>query len=110
MTTIVFYRTEEGILGFKAQDHAGYAPEGSDIVCAAISALTQTTVVGLNEVVGVSCQWEMDDGFLSCFLPRDLSQDQWEQSQIVLETLFKGLAAIRTDYDEYLSIREVQSL
>ena len=50
-------------MGFKAQDHAGYAREGSDIVCAAISALTQTTVVGLNEVVGVSCQWEVDDGF-----------------------------------------------
>lgn len=110
MTTVVFYKTQKGLLGFEAYDHAGYGYEGSDIVCAAISALTQTAVVGLEEVVGIPCQWEIEDGSLTCFLPRDLSQDQWVQSQVVLQTLYKGLTTIRKDYGEYLSIREVQSL
>ena len=49
MTTItVFYRGER-IAGFRAKGHSGYAESGSDIVCAAVSAITQTACLGLME-------------------------------------------------------------
>ncbi|WP_418627334.1 ribosomal-processing cysteine protease Prp [Anaerosinus sp.] len=35
------------VVGFSAKGHAGTAKHGKDIVCAAISALTQTTALGL---------------------------------------------------------------
>ncbi|MBQ9855288.1 MAG: ribosomal-processing cysteine protease Prp, partial [Clostridia bacterium] len=48
MTKVVFYSDEKGMIwGFEASGHAGYAESGSDIVCAAISALTQATAGGL---------------------------------------------------------------
>ncbi|MCI7181565.1 MAG: ribosomal-processing cysteine protease Prp [Schaedlerella sp.] len=30
--------------GIKISGHAGYAPQGQDIVCAAVSAITQTLI------------------------------------------------------------------
>lgn len=44
MITITF-KSEDGVCqGFDAVGHAGYGPKGQDIVCAAVSALTQGTV------------------------------------------------------------------
>ena len=44
MTTVTFFREGSAYLGFQAGGHAGQAPRGEDIVCAAISA-----AVGLAE-------------------------------------------------------------
>ena len=69
MTKVVFYLNEKGdISGFEASGHAGYGVSGSDIVCAAISALTQATAGGLSEVVKAPIQTRMDEdtGYFSC--------------------------------------------
>ena len=39
MTTVTFRTEGERITGFDSQGHSGYAEEGSDIVCAAITSL-----------------------------------------------------------------------
>ena len=40
MTKVTFYQNSENqCVGFTSEDHAGYAQEGEDIVCAGISAL-----------------------------------------------------------------------
>lgn len=41
MTRITLFRSRSHAIGFEAEGHTGYAEEGSDIVCAAVSALTQ---------------------------------------------------------------------
>ena len=45
--TEVFRNALGLVVGFSAKGHAGTAKHGKDIVCAAISALTQTTALGL---------------------------------------------------------------
>ena len=48
MTKIFLYvRGKDDIRGFLSAGHADWAEEGSDIVCAAVSALTQTCVNAL---------------------------------------------------------------
>ena len=45
MTRVTFYQnSEKQCVGFDVKGHAGYAEEGEDIVCAAISALVINTV------------------------------------------------------------------
>lgn len=46
----------------------------SDIVCAAISALTQAVVIGLNEVIGLQTALEIEDGYIYCMLPKAVSE------------------------------------
>ena len=45
MTHITIYKsTNGGIVGFRSAGHAGYAEEGSDIICSAVSILTFNTI------------------------------------------------------------------
>jgi uncharacterized protein YsxB (DUF464 family) len=39
-----------GDLTIDVKGHAGYAPHGQDIVCAAVSAIVQTAVLGLESI------------------------------------------------------------
>ena len=38
MTTVTFLTEESRIIGFDAKGHSGYAEEGEDIVCAAVTS------------------------------------------------------------------------
>lgn len=109
MTTVKFFRQGKIIKGFLAQDHTGFAPHGEDIVCAAVSALTQTAILGLTEVVDVPVQVEIDDGYLRCMLVDQPGEQDDQDSQIVLNTLYKGIQAICAEYGDFVKIEEVES-
>ncbi len=44
ITVIVYQRSDGEYIGFETSGHAGYADEGYDIICAAVSALTVNAV------------------------------------------------------------------
>lgn len=109
MTNINFLKTEVGWQGFKAYGHTGFANRGEDVVCAAVSALTQTTILGLKKVLEIECKVKVQetDGLLICLLPDQLSAKQWELAQIVFRILYEGLVAIQAEYGKYVRVKEV---
>jgi len=98
-----------GWRGFLAYGHSGFAGHGEDIVCAAVSALTQTAVLGLQHVLGIECLVWMDEseGSLLCLLPENLGCEVWKQAQLVLRVLYVGLLATEEEYGNYVSVKEV---
>ena len=96
-TAVAFYRRPDGsLIGYRAQGHAGYAEYGSDIVCAAISALTQATLNGLKNVLRAPVMFEIDDraGLLEARLAPETPEETVKQAQLLLVTLLEGLQAI----------------
>ena len=96
-TTVTFYRRSDGNLtDYRAEGHAGYADYGYDIVCAAISALTQSTLNGLQNVLKAPVMYEIDDqvGLREARLTPEVSEAQLQQAQLLLVTLQEGLQAI----------------
>ncbi len=49
MTKLIFFKNGEHYIGFSCKDHSGYAQEGYDIVCAAISSAVQITAAYLEK-------------------------------------------------------------
>ncbi|HHU61796.1 MAG: ribosomal-processing cysteine protease Prp [Bacillota bacterium] len=109
MTRIDFYKTDHGWQGFKAHGHTGFGVHGEDLVCAAVSALTKTSVLGLVKVLGITCKIEEDeqDGLLLCLLPRGLSKEVRQQAQLILKVLYEGLTTLELDYGKYIAVKEV---
>lgn len=106
MIKIVFDRDAEGrILGFMAEGHAGYADAGEDIVCAAVSAVLQTAVIGLQDVLHVELDLFMDHGDMKVKLPKDISPKQAEGAIVLFETMRLGLESIAMDREEYVIIK-----
>jgi uncharacterized protein YsxB (DUF464 family) len=107
--TVSFFRRPDGALtGYRAQGHTGYAEAGEDIVCAAVSALTQTTLNGLQNVLKAPVMFEIDDeaALLEARLTPQATEAQVEAAQLLLETLLEGLRAIERSYPRNVRIIE----
>jgi len=98
------------IHSFKMTGHAYYDDPGKDIVCAGASASSIGAVNALEELVGVIPIIEMGDkGYLYVELPADLSTDQYEKAQLLLEGMLVTLKSIERDYGQYIRIYDKRS-
>jgi uncharacterized protein YsxB (DUF464 family) len=96
------------INGFTCLGHAGYSEKGTDIVCAAVSALTQSAILALDRLVGVNLTLKADakTGFMDCSWKNIPSK--MEQSQLVIGMVALGLAEIQKQYPDHLNVNEVE--
>ena len=101
MIRVSLLRDAEGrVSGFACKGHAGYAEEGSDIVCAAVSVLSITCANALQSVAGAEPEITEKDGFLTASLREDqLSHD----SQVILRTFEQGICDMAASYPKYIS-------
>jgi len=107
MTTVAFFQSPSyGLIGFEAKDHSGYAEAGEDIVCAAVSALTQAVLNGLTSVVKAPVMFDVDDekAILTACLTPECTKEQLEKAQILLQTLLEALQAIARQYPRNVRI------
>jgi hypothetical protein len=105
MITIEIKRDRSyNIISFAGSGHAEYGEYGQDIVCAGISAIMQTAVLGLTDYLDFDINIDVKDGWLDCQLTSDIAQDQ--QVKAILETMLVGLKSIQEEYSEYIKIIE----
>ena len=100
MTTVTVFRRPDGALsGFDCRGHALYADAGEDIVCAAVSALTQGTLNGLLNVLKAPVDYHIDekDGILTAALG-EVPEGKRAGAQLLLQTLVSALQMIEADY------------
>ncbi|NLY92174.1 MAG: ribosomal-processing cysteine protease Prp [Firmicutes bacterium] len=112
MTLVRFFRKTGRFVGFEAKGHTGYAPSGQDIVCAGISTLLQTAVLGLKELADVDLQVKQEpkSGLLICRLGETVDEEKLAKADLILNLTFLGLQQIVADYRKYvqISFEEVQ--
>lgn len=111
MITITVYRQGRIIHGFATEGHAQSAPEGQDIVCAAVSAIVQTAVFGLHEIAGLTmeCTLDPEHDRVMRMLPRDLRQKNeqaYHDAQVILATMIVGLKSAAHEHSEFVNISE----
>lgn len=100
-------RRPDGLITrFRVTGHAGYADRGQDVVCAAVSVLSQATVLGLEHVVGLRPDVRVKPGFLSCSLPEELGTDESRRAQDILETMVLGLKNLAASHPGFLQVQE----
>lgn len=105
MITVSFIREKGLYTGFDCSGHAGYADAGSDIICSAVSALTQTTVLGITEVAQIPARVTIkNEGHIHCCIGKDTSDTQRKEADLLLSTLSMGLHAVDESYPGYLKI------
>ena len=100
MITVTFERKEDRVISFTAEGHAGYAEAGSDIVCAAVSAILITAANGVVSVLGIDAPVRQTDeiGFLRLDLPDDLTEEQRRDASLVLAVAQQGLQSVSEQY------------
>lgn len=107
MITVRLKRNEkQEILAFSVSGHADFAPHGEDLVCASVSTVTFGTINALHALVTQEIEVEKgDSGFLSCKLSENCSKKQFEQAQLLFESMVIMLKQIELLYvNQYIEI------
>ena len=93
MTKVQIQKQKGNTTGFVVSGHSGYAEEGSDIVCSAISATAQMVCVGLENVLNLNPTIKIDGkkAYLSCKLPKQITNEQIQQAQILFSSFEKSV-------------------
>ena len=107
MTRCEFFTDDDRITGFTVSGHSGYAEAGTDIVCAAISAVVSMAEATINDVCGAKAKVRVksDDARITLTLPA--SCDEEESVQAVLAGMMLTLISLRDDYPDYIEVLEV---
>ena len=107
MTKCEFFRDHERITGFSVSGHSGYAEAGSDIVCAAISAVVGMVEATINDVCGGKAKVRVKEADARITLTLPTVCEEEEAIQAVLAGMMLYLLSLRDDYSDYIEVLEV---
>ena len=107
MTRCEFFTEDDRITGFSVSGHSGYSEAGTDIVCAAISAVVGMTEATINDVCGGKAKVRVkeEDARITLTLPATCEEE--ESIQAVLAGLMVYLCTLRDEYPDYIEVLEV---
>ena len=87
--------------------HSGYAEAGSDIICAAVSAVVTMADATINDVCGAKAKVRVKEEGARVTLTLPVSCDEEESVQAVLAGMMLTLMGLRDDYPDYIEVLEV---
>lgn len=103
MIRVEIVRNRAGsIESFCVTGHANTAPHGADIVCAGVSALTDSAVLGLERYLGRKLTLQAGSGLLAV----NLAAPPDERTDAILETMLLGIKEIARLYPRIVRIVE----
>ena len=109
MTTVTFHSEGSRVTGFEVQGHSGYAPEGEDIVCAAVTSAVRLVECAVNDVLGLEAPVKVreKDASISLRLPNGLGQTNESTCQTLLVALMVHLVQLAEEYPDNITVLEV---
>jgi len=108
MTTVKFRTEGKRITGFDAEGHSGFAPQGEDIVCAAITSALRLVECTINDVMGLAASVKVSEktARISFRLPGGLAQGAESTCQALLTGLMVYLTDLHEEYPDFVEVLE----
>ena len=109
MITIKIKTNKSNIMSFDILSHALenreaiLAGDAYDMICNSVSVLSQSVIIGLDEVLKLNVNYQIKDGFLSMNL-EGLSLEQIKQAQVLLKTFELSIISTIQSLDDMLGI------
>ncbi|MGL5381428.1 ribosomal-processing cysteine protease Prp [Clostridium sp.] len=100
MIKVRIFQKDNLSLGFKIKGHALSRREMEsatgdvyDLVCNSVSVISQSTLIGIEEVLKLPVKYEIQDGFLHMNLT-SLTSEEIEKAQVLLLTFEKSIESL----------------
>ena len=104
MTTAEFHTEGRRITGFTVRGHSGYAPEGEDIVCAAVSSAVQLTANGITEVLHCPAEVSVEENAVTL---RTSGQPSRE-TEAFLDAFRLHMEVLAEEYPSFIQLRYME--
>lgn len=99
-----FRRKGRRITGFSVSGHAGYADNGKDIVCAAVSSAVQMAANGVTEILHFPAEVSAKGDTVSLFLEGEGS----ESVLAILDAFRLQMEILEEQYPKFIRIRYLE--
>lgn len=106
MINIRLVRKNNNFIKLEVCGHSGYDILGRDIVCAAVSTIAQSVIIGLEKVICKDFYYRIDNKNASVFV--DISRydkGNISKAQILLNTFKYTIDSLILDYGKYIKMR-----
>ncbi len=100
MITAKFRCSNNRKVGFSISGHAGYAENGRDIVCAAVTSAVELCANGITEIIGVNADVAVNENEIILSLP----QNSDERAYDFMEALFLHLNLLSQNYGKNVKV------
>ena len=107
MTRCEFFTENDRITGFTVSGHSGYAEAGSDIICAAVSAIVTMAEATINDVCGAKAKVRVKDEQTRITLTLPATCEEEESVQAVLAGMMLTLVSLAEEHPDYIEVLEV---
>ena len=109
MTLVTFHTEGSRSGGFEVKGLSGYASEGEDIVCAAITSAVRLTECVVNDVLGLEASVKVreKDTSITLKLPGGLGETNEDTCQALLAGLMVHFVQLSEEYPDFISVMEV---
>ncbi len=109
MTDITITRKDNSIVEVSASGHTGYGVSGEDIVCAGVSTLIQSALLGLLQVAKINVKFDVNEekGLLRFTLPERLTAEERHDADVILNTMLCGLQDFYTEYSDFINLEVI---
>ena len=106
MTKVTIEKCNGSIVKVTCDGHTNYGESGEDIVCAALSSIVQTAVLGLFKVAEVNIEMERDDerGYLMFALPENISEEEQKRANVITETMLLGISDLNEGFSDFIEL------
>ena len=110
MINVIVIKEKQTIKTLEATGHSGYAEQGNDIVCSAVSTLMETLANGIMEVVKAKAQIIYDENIphISVTL-LETDQDKMEKAQVLMQSTLLGIKGVAYEFSKFIKIKEKQN-
>ena len=109
MVKVKIKQHNDNIVGFVMNSHAmgndrdfsndsALVGEAFDMICNSVSVLSQSVIIGLDEVLELNSTYEIQDGYLKLDL-QDFNLEELSQAQVLLKTFEKSLESVILGFD-----------
>ena len=101
MIRVKVEKSQGSYASFECTGHAGYAEEGEDIVCSAVSALVVTAMNSLEAFTDEAFSASDRDGHVKAVF----HEKNTPEGRLLMDSLLLGLDGISEEYPKYLKIQ-----
>jgi len=107
MTTVKFHTYPDGRISMTVSGHAGFAPRGQDILCAAVSVLTLTAAQTAGELQRKNLLQQeavtvLQEGF-ACITLRPKAHARG-QARAAFRVILTGMRLLARSYPQYVQV------
>ena len=110
MIEVTFFTQGSRLTGFEVKGHSGLAPQGGDILCAAVTSAVRLTECAVNDILGLEAAVKVreKDASITLKLPGGLGQTNESTCQTLLTAMMVYFTDLREEYPDNIIVYDME--